>query len=111
MIPNKLYFRETLIARLDISPKLIETPQTCIYLPEILLRTLRDSFRLITGDFASAGALELCEQLNLTLSDSLKQEILIWEDALRTPQKYAELVPSPSLILEFSAALKQSLLT
>ena len=110
MILNKAHFKEALLTRLEACPKLVENPQTRAYLPEILLRTLRDSFRLVAEDSPSAGALELCERLNLTISLVLKEEILAWEDGLRTPQKYSELNPSPSLILEFMEILKKTLI-
>ncbi|MGL5722315.1 MAG: hypothetical protein ACRCY4_07950 [Brevinema sp.] len=109
MIPNKIHFKEALLTRLENCSQLVENPQTLSYAPEILLRTLRDSFRLVTEDFASAGVLDLCERLNLEISPTLKQELLAWEDGLRSPQKYAELNPSPTLVLEFISHLHKSL--
>ncbi|MGL5721683.1 MAG: hypothetical protein ACRCY4_04710 [Brevinema sp.] len=109
MILNKVHFKEALLTRLENCTSLMENPQTLSYAPEILLRTLRDSFRLITEDFASAGVLDLCNQLNLDLSPTLKQELLAWEDSLRSPQKYAELKPNPQLLLDFTSLLKKLL--
>ena len=111
MILNKVHFKEALLARLEECSKLAENPQTLGYIPEILLRTLRDSFRLVAEDSPSAGAIELCERLSLSISPALREEILALEDGLRTPQKYSELKPSPHLLLEFMQIIKKTLLS
>ena len=89
MITNKANFAHSLLHRLGQCSHLAQKPETLGYLPEIIIRSLRDAYRLIADRDPHNNTPALCGELGIPLETVQAQTLLFWEDALTGEVNYA----------------------
>lgn len=111
MITNRENFKDSLLHRLGQCFHLAKEPQTLSYLPEMLIRTLKDAYRLIHQKEPKNNTPALCSELGIALTAEQSAMLLAWEDAMRSEEKYTGLGIGQKEAIAFTQILQQKIET
>lgn len=111
MITNRENFKDGLLHRLAQCFHLAEDSKTLSYLPEMLIRTLKDAYRLMHQKEAQNNTPALCFELGISLTPEQGAMLLAWEDAMRGEEKYTGLSIGQKEALAFAQILQRKIET
>lgn len=111
MITHSACFLDSLRHRLHQCRHLAQGAATLAYVPEITVRTLKDSYRLIFQKEPRSNTPRLCQELGIELSPAQEETLLAWEDALRGEEKYTRLSVHRETALELIRLMEEKLKT